>query len=161
MKKKLIKYLVMDVDGTLTDGKIYMGDNGEVCKAFNIKDGYGINSIAAFAGIVPVIITGRQSNIVLNRCREIGITEVHQGVSDKLGKLKMLIKELSQVAYIGDDINDLECMMAVHEAGGIVGCPADAAKKIIDVADFIAEHGGGDGAVRDFIEWIVELEQGI
>ncbi len=152
---KMINYLVMDVDGTLTDGKIYMSPTGELCKAFNIKDGCGIHDIIIPEGITPVIITGRTSDIVLNRCKEIGITEVYQGVSNKIEKLQGIIEDLSTVAYIGDDINDLSCMIPVKEAGGLIGCPADAVEKVKAIADFIARHNGGDGAVRDFIEWIV------
>lgn len=151
-----IKYLIMDVDGTLTDGKIYMSNTGEFCKAFNIKDGCGIHDIIIPVGIIPVIITGRTSEIVLNRCREIGITEIHQGVSNKIEKLLAITDDLSAVAYIGDDINDLSCMIPVKAAGGLVGCPADAAKTVKKISDFITEHNGGEGAVRDFIEWIIE-----
>lgn len=154
----MIKYLVMDVDGTLTDGKIYMSNTGELCKAFNIKDGCGIHDILIPNHITPVIITGRESDIVLNRCKELCITEVYQGVGNKLEKLKEVTEVLSTVAYIGDDINDLSCMVPVKEAGGVVGCPANAVKAVIEVADFIASHNGGDGAVRDFIEWLISLQ---
>ena len=153
---KNIKYLVMDVDGTLTDGKIYMGNDGELCKAFNAKDSCGIHDIAIAASIVPVIITGRKSEIVLMRCKELGIKEVYQGVSNKIEKLLSVADDLSEVAYIGDDINDLSAMEAVKVAGGVVGCPSDAVKKVKGMADYVAEHKGGDGAVRDFIEWLVE-----
>lgn len=146
----------MDVDGTLTDGKIYMGNSGELCKAFHAKDGCGIHDIAMPAGIIPVIITGRKSEIVLNRCKELGIEEVYQGVSNKIEKLLSVTRELSEVAYIGDDLNDLSCMEAVKAAGGLVGCPLDAVKKVTDMADFVALHNGGEGAVRDFVEWLVE-----
>lgn len=156
MVKKKVKYLVMDVDGTLTDGKIYMSNEGELCKSFNIKDGCGIHDIAIPAGIIPVIITGRTSNIVFNRCKEIGIEQVYQGVDNKIGKLLSIIEDISVVAYIGDDINDLACMNSVKKAGGIIGCPKDATNKVLEVSDFIADHDGGDGAVRDFIEWLVE-----
>lgn len=152
----MIKYLILDVDGTLTDGKIYMSNTGELMKAFNIKDGCGIHDILIPAGITPVIITGRRSDIVLNRCKELGITEVHQGSSNKLATLVSITSDLSAVAYIGDDINDLAVMDAVKEAGGLVGCPADAVKKVRDIADYVADHNGGDGAVRDFIEWLVD-----
>lgn len=152
----MIKYLVMDVDGTLTDGKIYMGNNGEMMKAFSIKDGCGIHDILLPAGIMPVIITGRKSDIVVNRCREIGIETIYQGVSNKIEKLLSITSDLSEVAYIGDDINDLSCMEPVKEAGGKIGCPADAVKKVKELADFISVKNGGDGAVRDFIEWLVE-----
>lgn len=150
-----IQYLVMDVDGTLTDGKIYMGPGGEAMKAFNIKDGCGIHDILIHHHITPVIITGRKSQIVENRCKEIGIEEVHQGVKDKLDELKLIAVNLSNVAYIGDDINDLPVMKAVMDAGGLVGAPCDAIKSVLDIADFIAQHNGGDGAVREFIDWIV------
>lgn len=147
----------MDVDGTLTDGKIYMGNTGEVCKAFNIKDGCGIHDIAIPAGIIPVIITGRKSDIVLNRCKEIGIIEIHQGVSDKAKKLMKITADLSGVAYIGDDINDLSCMDLVKEAGGVIGCPRDAVKAVVEIANFVSKYNGGEGAVREFIEWICDI----
>ena len=146
----------MDVDGTLTDGKIYMGNEGEVMKAFSIRDGYGIHDIALKAGIIPVIITGRTSKAVLNRCNELGIVEIHQGISNKIEKLLSVTRNLSTVAYIGDDLNDLSCMISVKEAGGLVGCPRDAVEKIVELADFVSNHNGGNGAVRDFIEWIIE-----
>ena len=154
---KKIKYLVMDVDGTLTDGKIYMSATGEAMKAFNIKDGCGIHDILIPSNIIPIIITGRESKIVLNRCEEIGISNVYQGISDKISKLREIVKnELSLVAYIGDDINDLSCMKEVKKAGGLVGCPADAVLEVVSIADYVAKHNGGDGAVRDFIEWLVK-----
>ncbi len=156
---KDIKYLVLDVDGTLTDGCVYMGENGELCKAFNIKDGYGICHQAIPAGIVPVIITGRTSNIVLNRCKELGINEIHQGISDKLGELNEILAErgesLKDCAYMGDDLNDLHVMKAIKAAGGLIGCPADAAAGVIELADFVSSKDGGRGCVREFIEWIV------
>lgn len=149
------KYLVMDVDGTLTDGKIYMGPNGEAMKAFNIKDGCGIHDILIPAGVRPVIITGRESSIVLNRCKELGIIDVYQGVGNKLKVLCDLTNDLSEVAYIGDDINDLEVMKEVKRAGGVIGCPADAVDKVKQISDYVVGHNGGDGAVRDFIEWMI------
>lgn len=155
----MIRFLVMDVDGTLTDGKIYMSPSGEAMKAFNIKDGCGIHDILIPAQITPVIITGRNSEIVLNRCNEIGITEVYQGISNKLDQLKTVVSNLKYVAYIGDDINDLVCMKTVKESGGIVGCPADAVEQVKSIADYIAPHIGGDGAVRDFIEWLTKRNE--
>ena len=154
---KKIKLLVMDVDGTLTDGKIYMSSTGEAVKAFNIKDGCGIHDLLIPAGIIPVILTGRKSEIVLNRCKELGITEIYQGISRKTEVLRQIVGNLSETAYIGDDINDLPCMQLVKEAGGIVGCPSDAVKAVKEISDYIAEHEGGNGAVRDFIEWLLTL----
>lgn len=153
----MIKFIAIDVDGTLTDGKIYMSPSGEAVKAFNIKDGYGIHDMLIPAGVIPIVITGRNSQIVLNRCKELGITEVHQGVHDKTGKIKEIVSDLSAVGYIGDDLNDISCMKTVKEAGGIVGCPADAATAVLEIADYISPHNGGEGAVRDFIEWIIAV----
>lgn len=157
MKKK-IDYLVMDVDGTLTDGKIYMGNDGESCKAFNIKDGYGIHDMAIPAGIIPIIITGRTSKAVENRCRELGITDLYQGVTNKLAKLDSILskKDFRSIAYIGDDRNDIPCMNAIKNLGGVIGCPADADRHILNIADFVSDKNGGEGAVRDFIEWLLE-----
>lgn len=148
----------MDVDGTLTDGKIYMGNHGEAFKAFNIKDGCGIHDIAIPHGITPIIITGRESDIVSNRCKELGITNVFQGISNKIDKLKEIVPDLSTVAYIGDDINDLRCMEEVIKAQGVVACPADAVRDVMNIAHFVSSKNGGDGAVREFIEWCVSDE---
>ena len=141
--KTAVKLLVMDVDGTLTDGKIYMGAGGELCKAFNIKDGYAINEMLPAHGIVPAIITGRTSAIVENRARE-------------LDTLLALIAKYhctsEQVAYIGDDVLDLVCMRHC----GVVGCPADACRQVKDVAHYVCQARGGDGAVREFVEWLLE-----
>ncbi|MCQ2567740.1 MAG: HAD hydrolase family protein [Mogibacterium sp.] len=154
-----ISFFVMDVDGTLTDGKIYMGSSGEVMKAFNIKDGYGIHDKLLPNNIVPVIITGRQSAIVENRCNELGISEVHQGVLDKLSKLQEIVhrynKSLQDVAYIGDDLNDLTCMKTIKAEQGLIGCPADADKELIQLCDFVSAKNGGEGAVREFIDYIL------
>lgn len=146
-----IKLLVMDVDGTLTDGKIYMSADGELMKAFNIKDGYAIAHLED-KQIVPVIITGRSSEILVRRCRELGIVELYQGIEDKTAKLLSICKkfqvEASSVAYIGDDLNDLECMKIC----GYSAAPADAAKEVLASVDYICKHRGGEGAVREFIE---------
>ena len=158
MKKKEIKYLFMDVDGTLTDGRIYIGNQGEICKAFHVKDGCGIHDILIQAGIEPVIMTGRTSRIVEERCREIGIKMFYQGVSDKRKKLSEILDAAgcsgSQSAYIGDDINDLTCMEFIKKAGGLTGCPADAVQRVKERADYVCKVNGGHGAVREFIEWI-------
>ena len=151
-----IKYLVMDVDGTLTDGKIYMGNDGEILKAFNIKDGYGIHDIAIPRGIIPVIITGRSSRILENRCKELGINTLFQGVSNKIERLTEVTQNLNTVAYIGDDLNDLPCMLAIKKAGGIIGSPKNAVVKVREISDFVSDFDGGEGAVREFIDWLVE-----
>lgn len=149
----------MDVDGTLTDGKIYMGNNGEAMKAFDIKDGFGIHDILIPYGIKPVIITGRESKILENRCQELGIDNLFQGVRDKIFQIQEILSTFKitsgEVAYIGDDINDLPCMQMVKDAGGIIGCPADAVQQVKTIADFISHRNGGNGAVREFVEYLV------
>ncbi len=160
----MVKYLVMDVDGTLTDGKIYIGNSGEVFKAFDVKDGYAIHTILSMYHIVPVIITGRISEIVLNRAKELNISEVYQGVSNKLATLKKILERdnrgLNTVAYIGDDINDIECMMAVKNEGGYIACPADAVNEVKRVASYVCISNGGHGAVREFIDKITNVANG-
>lgn len=150
-----IKLLILDVDGTLTDGKIYMSANGELMKAFNIKDGYALARMCA-QGIEPVIITGRTSEIVKRRCEELGIKELHQGVSDKAVCLKDICDKkgltTKQCAYIGDDLNDIDCMMLCgHKAA-----PADAMKGVKDIVDYVCETRGGEGAVREYCDYIIE-----
>ena len=152
-----IKMLVMDVDGTLTDGCIYMGPQGEAMKAFSCKDGLGLTRILPELGIIPVIITGRKSGILENRCRELRIQQLHQGVDDKLPLLKNLADSLGiqaeEIAYIGDDLNDLECMQYV----GLTGCPNDAVEPIRRICDYVCRQDGGRGAVREFIDYIAAL----
>ena len=154
-----VKLFVMDVDGTLTDGKIYMGADGEVFKAFNIKDGYAINEMLPAHGIVPAIITGRTSQIVANRARELHIDELYQGRHDKLDTLRHLMSKYGcmkeNVAYIGDDVLDIVCM----DHAGVTGCPADACQQVKDRAHFISQHKGGDGAVRDFAEFVISRQE--
>lgn len=155
--KNMIKYLVMDVDGSLTDGKIYMGAEGEAMKAFSIKDGYVINYILKPANIIPIVITARTSTIVQKRCDELGIREVHQGKLNKLTALTDIIdtNSLSECAYFGDDVIDLKCMLPIKEAGGIVGCPFDAVQEVKAIADYICVNKAGEGALREFSEWLV------
>lgn len=151
----------MDVDGTLTDGKIYISDTGEILKVFSVKDGYGINIILKEHGIVPIVITGRSSRITANRCEEIGIDMYFQNIDDKFTKMLEILKEkninFNEVAYIGDDLNDYECMKYISENGGIVGCPNDAVDEIKEISEYISKNNGGSGAVRDFIEWLVKM----
>lgn len=151
---KQIKMLVMDVDGTLTDGCIYMGPQGEAMKAFHAQDGYAIAQMLPKMGITPVIITGRNSQIVANRAQELKITRLHQGIQDKLALLQEIARELDaaqeEVAYIGDDLNDLDCIRWC----GFTGCPADAVPEIRAAVDFVSSRCGGRGAVREFIDLI-------
>jgi 3-deoxy-D-manno-octulosonate 8-phosphate phosphatase (KDO 8-P phosphatase) len=153
--RKIIKYLVTDVDGTLTDGKIYMGNDGEVFKAFDIKDGYALHDLLPQNGITPVIVTGRQSKIVENRANELEVTHIFQGIKDKLLWVEKFANgqniTLAEIAYIGDDIGDTPCIKSC----GFGGCPADAAYEVRQSADYICKEIGGSAAVRDFAEEVV------
>lgn len=155
----MIKMLVMDVDGTLTDGHIYVGANGEMMKAFNVKDGYAIAHILPEKNILPVIITGRNSDIVATRARELKIMELYQGISDKLSKLKEVAAkyqlEAEEIAYIGDDVNDLDCI----EYCGLTACPQDALEEVKVKVDYVCKADGGRGAVREFVTFIINLEK--
>ena len=149
-----IKMLVMDVDGTLTDGKIYYGNDGELFKAFDVRDGYRLVKCEEY-GIITAIITGKTSKIVEGRARDLKIKEVHQGVSKKIEVLKNLIEKYSldksQVAYIGDDVNDIECMQYC----GFSACPSDAIDEVKNTVDYICKNIGGHGAVGELIDRIV------
>ena len=145
----------MDVDGTLTDGHIYMGPDGEAMKAFHVRDGYGIVALARI-GIIPCIITGRKSKILENRAKELQIKHLYQGITDKLAMTTDLGASLGfapeEIAYIGDDLNDLSCI----EYCGLSACPSDAEPDLFPVVDYVCHHKGGEGAVREFIDYIIE-----
>lgn len=151
-----IKVFVMDVDGTMTDGKIYMGPSGEAFKVFDIKDGYGIHEILSKRHVKTAIITGRASDIVEKRAKELEIDYVLQGVKDKNSAMLNLAKELqcelSEAAYIGDDTMDIPAMRLC----AVKGCPADAVSEVKEICDYVSTRSGGNGAVRDFIEWLVK-----
>ncbi len=151
----MIKVLIMDVDGTLTDGKIYMGNSGECFKAFDIKDGYGIHNILPTYSITPVIITGRTSAIVERRAAELGIIQLYQGVLDKEECLRQIAESnsvsLAEIACIGDDVIDIPMMNLC----GVSGCPSDAVTEVRERCDYVCKASGGQGAVREFIEWVV------
>lgn len=152
-----IKLLILDVDGTLTDGKIYISNSGEEIKAFNVKDGYAIKEILPQIGIVPVIITGRKSKIVEIRANELDIKEVYQGVKSKLQIYEELKSKYNitdkNIAYIGDDFNDLIILKRIKYSA----CPQDAVEKVKEVCNFIMDRRGGEGAVYEFIIKLFKL----
>ena len=150
-----IKLFVMDVDGTMTDGHIYISATGEMMKAFDVKDGYAIYHMLPAHNIIPVIITGRSSEIVATRAKELKITELYQGISDKLAAIAAVAAKYSvtpdEIAYIGDDLNDLDAMAYC----GTTACPADAVPEVLKTAKYVCKHNGGRGAVREFVEYIL------
>lgn len=154
-KARQLQLLVLDVDGILTDGSIYYGNSGEEIKAFNIKDGLGIKLLQR-AGIAVAIITGRQSEVVARRARELGITDVVQGREDKLTALEALCREksldLGHCAYMGDDLPDL----AAIGSAGLGLTVSDATDVVREEADWISSAPGGRGAVREACEAILQ-----
>ncbi|QCI28236.1 KdsC family phosphatase [Caminibacter pacificus] len=153
----MIELIVIDVDGTLTDGKIYYSNEGDEIKAFNIKDGLMIKSWNTL-GKKSAIITGRTSKIVERRAKELDITYVKQGVRNKAEVLKEIINELGidfcNVAVIGDDMNDLSMMRLVSKTFA----PADASAFVYDYVEYPLTKKGGEGAVAEMIEILLKEE---
>ena len=150
-----MKLLFLDVDGVLTDGRITLNERGEEVKSFDVKDGYGLKLLMA-DGIEVAIVTGRRSRVVAHRARELGIEEVHQGISDKGPLCRGLIEKRgltrSQVGCVGDDLPDL----AMFQEAGLCMTVADAAGEVRERADYITSKRGGHGAVREICEWILK-----
>lgn len=150
-----IKMIVLDVDGTMTNGSIYYNSNGEETKQFNVKDGLAVR-IARAAGLDVAIITGRRSIMVEKRASELNISYVFTGAQKKLAALNQLLTETDvhyeEIYYIGDDLNDLQCMERV----GLRGCPIDADERIKQICEIVADKQGGQGAVRDCIKKLLE-----
>jgi len=139
----------------MTDGGIYYSNSGDEFKKFNIQDGYGIVKLQR-TGIKVGIITGRVSNIVTRRAEELGITEVHQNLENKLDVYESLKKKLNltnaDIAYIGDDEFDLP----VLECAGFSAAPSDAIPSVKKRVHFVCTRGGGNGAVREVIDFILQ-----
>ena len=155
-----IRLFCTDVDGVMTDNKIYIAAGGEVFKCFNTRDGMALKNLLPQNGIEPAVITGRESAIVRNRCEELGIRKMIINRNDKDQVMKELAEEmgceLSETAFIGDDLNDL----AAVSIAGLSGCPADAVEEIKSAADYICKAKGGEGAVREFAEWVIRKNEG-
>ena len=150
----MIKYLIIDVDGTLTDSGIYYDSHGNELKKFSTRDGTGF-IIAKTVGIKLIILTGRESKATLRRMTELKADIIMQNIIDKTEWLKAYFSEnninKNDVGYIGDDLNDLQAMMLC----GFKGCPNDACKEIKALADYVSPLNGGSGAVRDNIEHLL------
>lgn len=153
-KARDIRLLALDVDGVLTDGRLWFGNDNEELKAFDIKDGLGIKLLQR-SGVAVAIITGRTSELVARRARELGIEHVIQGREDKLAALRSLCEtldlELRQVAYLGDDLPDLSAI----RAAGLGAAVADSHWFVARHADHQTTRNGGAGAVRELCELIL------
>ena len=151
---KELKLFATDVDGVLTDAGMYYGESGEELKKFNTRDGMGIKLLQA-EGVVIAIITMEQTKIVARRAKKLGITEVFQGAKDKVSVLTHLSQKFNipfeQMAYMGDDVNDVGALQTV----GYAAAPADCVDQVRLVVHYICQRKGGEGAVREVIDMIL------
>jgi 3-deoxy-D-manno-octulosonate 8-phosphate phosphatase (KDO 8-P phosphatase) len=149
-----VRLLVLDVDGVLTDGRLFYGPKGELLKAFHVRDGHGIKQVAR-AGISIAIISGRKSAAVTRRAKDLGIRRVMQGVDDKLAALRKLAKAqhipLEDCACVGDDTPDAPILAAA----GLGIAVADAHADALAAADLVTTRAGGQGAVREVCDWLM------
>ncbi|MEA5129295.1 MAG: HAD-IIIA family hydrolase [Proteiniphilum sp.] len=154
IRKELPKLVITDIDGVWTDGGMYYTADGDVMKKFSVRDGWGVSMLRRH-GIDTVIMTGENSEVVMQRARKLSIDQCHIGVRDKLGLAKSICEErrisLQDVAFIGDDINDLPLLRAV----GLSATPADASDYIQREVDYVTQTRGGQGAFREFVEKIL------
>jgi 3-deoxy-D-manno-octulosonate 8-phosphate phosphatase (KDO 8-P phosphatase) len=149
-----VRLLVLDVDGVLTDGRLYYGPRGEATKVFHVRDGHGIKRVQE-AGVEVAIISGRKSAAVAKRARDLGIKFVFQGVGDKLAVLVKLAKSrdvaLEHCACVGDDTPDAPIL----DAAGLGIAVADAHADALAAADLVTSRPGGHGAVREVCDWLL------
>lgn len=157
---RAIRFLLTDSDGVLTDNGVYYSAEGEVMKRFSIRDGMGVERLRKFAAVDVGIITGEHSGPVERRAEKLAITELHLGIKDKPAVLRDILARHNlkpeQVAYIGDDTNDVEIMRQV----GLTACPADATPFAKAGAHYVCPSRGGYGAFRDFAELIIAAHAG-
>jgi len=156
-KLKLIKLLILDVDGVLTDGKILYNDRGEEIKAFDVKDGHGLKLLMR-SGTEVALITGRKSKVVLHRARDLGIKQVYQRVTKKIEVYEKILRgkklEDKHVGFIGDDLVDIPVLRRV----GFSATVWDAIPEVKAVVDYVASRKGGDGAVREICELLLKVQ---
>lgn len=156
-RARCIKLLAMDVDGVLTDGRIILGNQGEELKAFHVHDGLGI-TLAHQAGLITAIITGRESALVHRRATELKIVDIHQKITDKAKCMQTLLEKydlsLEEVAFIGDDLNDVPLFLHV----GLAATVADATPEARQYAHLVTQAKGGRGAVRELITLILKSQ---
>ncbi|MFM8332167.1 MAG: KdsC family phosphatase [Candidatus Methylumidiphilus sp.] len=156
-RARRIRLVLTDCDGVLTDGGVYYSDHGEVMKRFNIRDGMGVERLR-LAGIETGIVTGELSPSVAKRAEKLKITECHLGAKDKDATVRAVLARLGlaaeQVAYLGDDVNDLPAFALV----GLTACPADAFCAVRQAAHLVLDSRGGQGAFRELAEIILRAQ---
>ncbi|GMV49510.1 MAG: HAD hydrolase family protein [Nitrospira sp.] len=153
-----IRLFATDVDGVLTDAGMYYAESGDEWKKFNTRDGMGIKLLQK-AGLLTAIITQESTKIVMRRAQKLTIPEVHQGAFDKLAVLQDLIARhglsMTEVAYMGDDVNDLQALAAA----GFSAAPADATVPVLKTVRYVCKKKGGEGAVREVADLILAARQ--
>lgn len=158
-RARKVRLVIMDVDGVLTDAGMYYTESGDELKKFNTRDGHGITLLHA-AGIKTAVVTRERTSIVTRRTMKLGITEVHQGVLDKLPVVQGILEKhgVSQreVCYIGDDVGDQEVMAYV----GFAVAVADALPAVKKVAHYVTKKRGGEGAVREVCDLLLAVNAG-
>jgi len=156
-RAKRLKLVLSDNDGVLTDAGVYYSDTGEALKRFSLRDGMGVERLRN-AGIATAIITRENSQIVARRAEKLRLPHVYLGIWNKREHLDLIVEEtgysLQEMAYIGDDVNDLACIESIG-ALGLTGSPADAIPEIRSAVHYVCEAKGGYGAFRDFAEWLL------
>ena len=156
-KAKKIKLLILDVDGVLTDNRLIYSDDGIEHKSFYTRDGHGMVMLQKSA-VEIAIITGRKSQLVTNRMHDLKVKHVHQGVPDKLPTFLKLVEDLGlsmdQIAYVGDDILDLPILMRI----GFSVAPSDADAEVKPRVDYVSQHPGGRGCVREVCEILMRSQ---
>ncbi|MDR3135022.1 MAG: HAD hydrolase family protein [Deltaproteobacteria bacterium] len=149
-----IKWVGFDVDGVMTDGGLFIDDNGIESKRFNSRDGHGLKMLKR-NGLRVAIITGRESGVVRHRANELGITEIYQGVKDKLLVYHQILEKeglgLNETAFAGDDIVDLPILIRC----GLAMAPADATREVLERAHMVTAAKAGHGAVREMVEYVL------
>jgi 3-deoxy-D-manno-octulosonate 8-phosphate phosphatase (KDO 8-P phosphatase) len=157
---KNIKWLFTDIDGVWTDCTILYSNRGEEMKAFSYRDGMGAERLRKLTSIDIAIITGEKSEIVERRAEKLNINTVFIGIKNKLEAVEIFLQENNltwdNIAYIGDDLNDIEVM----KRAAICACPADAYKDVLAISHYICEKKGGEGAFREFCEFLIEKYSG-
>ncbi len=158
-RARRVALVVTDVDGVLTDAGVYYSARGEEMKRFNVRDGMGVERLRN-VGIATAFLTRERSECVAARAKKLRLSHVYLGVDDKLAHLEVILQTTGlatgQLAYIGDDVNDLGIMQAVGK-DGLTAAPSDAISAVKAGAIYTCDVAGGHGAFRDFAEWILEL----
>jgi len=156
-----VRLVVTDVDGVLTDGGVYYSERGEALKRFSMRDGMGVELLRG-AGVATAFLSREASAIVARRAEKLQLRHLYLGVADKLAALPQILAEAhletSQLAFIGDDVNDAEIMAEVAKRG-LTGAPADATFAIATLAHYRCTRPGGHGAFREFADWILGLRE--